>query len=70
MVAWHEMPGKGVKEGPVPEGRYDPSTPYRRLLQAPWVDRSPNLVRTNHTVPYRTDLHIAAFQAFHARLPS
>jgi hypothetical protein len=34
------------------------------------VNRSPNLVRTNHTVPYGTDLHIAAFQAFHARLPS
>jgi hypothetical protein len=38
--------------------------------QAPWVNRSPNLVCTNHTVPYGTDLHIAAFQAFHARLPS
>jgi hypothetical protein len=39
-------------------------------LHAPWVNRSPNLVSNNHTVPYGTDPHIAAFQAFHARLPS
>jgi hypothetical protein len=27
-------------------------------LQAPWVNRSPNLVRTNHTVPYGTTFDI------------